>query len=776
MDASENSYSRQRSLRQGSKLCQNSSNGLTPAQNSSKNVQSTDQTHQEWNTEVERFRIALQDAEASDETIQTAWARLRQSYRDTFNAVAHPNRRNEDLEPFPFWAAENIEEDILERVMRIEFSSSLATCLFSRLQSIASLSGLSIFTLILYFGNSFFTKGRLLAFRKRVYIFERSTSDTWPFTEGYKGMLREATLTTKAPLDTTDIPSQNMRPLFSEKLLNILAPANPEFQRGEDKNETNIAESSKTALSGIPLSKKVLSKPSQSFIADTVEDSSVRNDQGSQQTVIQDSNYYAPKRVAGQNAAQSQKDDSPLPIHHTGPDQQERSTRDCNSVLPSIESDYLVSGAPTSTPGSSKVSSAPGFSRLVTPVSQVTAHTLDGKRKSSSRKRHIKEEPNCASEINPSKRVDTATSKVDLLQTMDWDDETIILVMKQIAAIIPNDFLLVNCLGTEPEQVFPQMGGKHQTLLIPFKLKTGQRLLAVVNLIPVNGVEQPIKKSCIQYLNPACRKEDAKEALPRISADFLPLLRGILRGHSPKSSKYVLQQVYSCINQIGNEDGGLALCLAAMSVVGGLLQPPLTAQKDWMFWRHIILSSFLPENKSLQLRTKVYLEERVERQVRQIQSMRVTSHDRERPDDEVQFSRQAVVSPQERLQQRNIHAQSLLQTAQEAGHLFYNLTDHIYQARISIKHSLDMAKLQREEQRGKTTLGAEPLSRSVSDEFQNNESQGDQSAELEKIEASIRVLQARLKQAYEVHQGVKMGRDLISHYRRDIVDAVEHGS
>lgn len=162
---------RRTSARVPSKKRRKSSKGLKSAHQRTEQDVMVNKTGQEWDAEVARFRVCLQDAKSSDETVQAAWSRLRQSYRAAFNAIAYPHSGNKDLEPFPFWAAENIEEDILERVMRIEFSSSLATCLLSRLQTIASMSDLSIYILILYFGNSFFIKGRLLMFRKRVHNF-----------------------------------------------------------------------------------------------------------------------------------------------------------------------------------------------------------------------------------------------------------------------------------------------------------------------------------------------------------------------------------------------------------------------------------------------------------------------------------------------------------------------------------------------------------------------------------------------------------------------------
>lgn len=751
--------------------------GCGPPQHRAKKGRPTRVENREWNSEVEKFRVSLQDAEASDEAVQAAWSRLRKSYRNAFNAVAYPVGPNENLEPFPFWAAENIEEGILERILRVEFSSSLASCTLSRLKVVASMADLSIYTLILYFGNSFFPRHRLLALRRRVQIFKRSATDTWPFTEGYKRMLCEAAgVNNKAPLDTTDIPWRGMPPLFTERVLNILAPENPEFERKAEKEEQEASGSSETSLSGIPLSKKLVSASSQSLASDSVTGVAARDARGSEQSMVEDSNGNAPKRPAVQKAAQSQisQDDHLFSLRPTHPSHQHRSARNCNSVLPSIEFDAFVSEAPTSATGT-KGSSTPGSSDSFTLASKSAANSHEIERKTSSRKRPIKEEFEDVSEENPCKRVDATSSKANLLlEAKDWDDETVVIIMKQLAAIRPRELVVVNCLEVEPGQIF-QKGEKQQILLIPFKLDNGQRLLAVVTLISITDIGGAGKLGYIQYLNPGCRKGDEHKELARIAVKFLHLLGKILPGYDTSPEKWHFYQNYPCPDQFVNGNGGLALCLLAMCVVGGPLKAPLAAETDWMFWRHIILSVFWPQDTSVQLRTKKYLKEIVDRQVRQGQLMDFNLYSRERSGDELQVSRQVTVSPRDRLCQRGIYAQGLLQTAQEAVHILNNLTDHVYDARISVKISIEMAKLQREEQHGTPAIIVKSLSGSITDNFQPNEMHRADGAELEEIEASIQFFKARLDKVYELHQCLKKGRDLISHFRRDIGDAVTVG-
>lgn len=770
MSTSGGSSLRRKSARVSSKLRQNNSKGLSSAHHSTGKDDLKKRSEQEWNAEIEKFRTCLQDAKSSDAIVQAAWARLRQSYRSAFNAVAYPNGRNEHLEPFPFWAAENIEEDTLERVLRIEFSSSLATCHLSRLQTIASMSDLSMYTLILYFGSSFFMKGRLRLFQKRVHIFKRSTTDKWPFTEGYKRMLCNAAASkNKAPVDTTDIPARGMPPLFTENLLSVLAPENPEFERNTEVKEGKAAKSNKMGLTGIPMSKKCLQNSGQSSSSCAMAPDPVKDDRDSKKTPTQASNDNT--HIVHQNSTQSQEHDALASSDAKCISHQHRWARNSDSVLPSVESDDLSSGA-TKSVKAEKASSSLSFPKLLTPTSESTPHSHGQKCKSTSRKRPIKEEYEGLNEYNPSKRIAIANSKADLLlQEKDWDDETIMFIMKRLGASRPNDFIILSCLEASPQHISQEFE-KQQILLVPFKLRNGQRLLAVVTLTPVYDIGQTGKQGYIQFVNPACSKEDESKELSRIAVEFLQLFRRLLPGYESNTEKWHFQQNHPCPNQLADENGGLAVCLAAMSIVGGPLKAPLATQTDWTFWRHIILSSFFPGDESVQLRTKEYLKYRVERQVRRGQEIVNNPLGTHRPDYGMVVSRQHILSPQDHLRQRMAHAGSLLHIAKEAFHILNNLTDYIYDARTSTKIGLDMAKLERQEQQSRSVKKGETVLEFLERMTQLLKGQRAPTPRLEEIDESIRSLSSRLEEVYELHQCLKNGRDLISHFRRHIDDAV----
>lgn len=761
---------RRKSSRISTKSRNKSSKGLKFGHHSTEKDDLTKTSDQKWNAEFEKFRICLQDAKSSDATVQAAWAQLRQSYRSVFSAIAYPNGRNENLEPFPFWAAENIEEDALERVLGIEFSSELATCHLSRMQSIAAMSDLSMYILILYFGSSFFVRGRLPSFQKRIHIFKRSTSKSWPFTEAYKRMLCNAAASKrKEAVDTTEIPARGMPPLFTESFLSVLAPENPEFERRAEVKGKKAAKSKKTDLTGIPMSKKCLQIPAQSSSTSAAGRDPVKDDWDTENRPTQDSNDNA--QIAHQRSTQSEEHDAHTPSEANCTRHQHRLVRDSDSVLPSIESDSLTSEAS----GGAKVkklSSPSSFPKLLIPISESLTQSDGQKGKFSSRKRPFKEKSEHLIEENPPKRIATAKSKADLLlQSRDWDDETIMVIMKRLAASRPNDFIILSCLEASSQQI-SQRFEKQQILLIPFKLGNGQLLLAVVTLIPVNDIRQAGKQGYIQFLNPACSREEQNEEFSRIAVGFLQLLGRILPGYDSNTEKWHFQQNHHCPNQLVDEDGGLAICLAAMSIVGGPLKAPLATQTDWMFWRHIILCSFFPEDASVQLRTKQYLNERVERQVRRGQEM---VNNPLRPyisDYGMVVSRQHAFSPQDFLRQRMAHAKSLLQVAKEVFHLLNNLTDYVYDTRISANIGLDMAKLQRQEQLSRSMKKGEPVLECLAKISQLSKEQLAQTPGLEEIADSIKCLNSRLEEVYDLHQCLKKGRDLISHFRRDIADAV----
>lgn len=418
------------------------------------------------------------------------------------------------------------------------------------------------------------------------------------------------------------------------------------------------------------------------------------------------------------------------------------------------------------------MSSSPTLPKLLTPISESTTQSHGPKCESSSRKRPLKEEYEHLIEGNPPKRIAPAKSKADLLlQERDWDDETIMSIMRRLGASRPDDFVILSCVEAGSQQISPKFD-KQQILLIPFKLGNGQRILAVVTLIPADDIGQAGKQGCIQLLNPACSKEDEGKELSRIAVEFLQLLGRILPGCESNTEKWHFQQNHNCPNQLVDEDGGLAICLAAMSIVGGPLKAPLVTQTDWLFWRHIILCSFFPEDASVQLRTKEYLKERVERQVRWGQDTVPNPLGPYRPDYGMFLSMQYILSPQDLLRQQMAQAESLLRIAKEASHILNNLTDYVYDARVSVNIGLDMAKLQRQEHQSRSMKKGEPVMECLAKISQLSNGQGAQTPRREEIDDAIQCLNLRLEEVYELHQCLKKGRDLISHFRKDIADAV----
>lgn len=224
-------------------------------------------TDEQWNAEVEQFRTTVQGRQGPflpDATIQAAWKSLRQAYSNYFNAVITCKTSPDALDPFPFWASENLETRDLERVLRIEFAHELSTANYMpSVKSMAVQAKISIWHLLLFFGQSLFSETRLFLIKKRLRVFMIDPEDgTWPFTNAYKAMLRHAVVTLNAPaIETTSIPSAGGQIFFKSAHISKLAPANPEFARGAENAVAQLKRAQETTgLTGIPLSKKNANK------------------------------------------------------------------------------------------------------------------------------------------------------------------------------------------------------------------------------------------------------------------------------------------------------------------------------------------------------------------------------------------------------------------------------------------------------------------------------------------------------------------------------------
>lgn len=220
-------------------------------------------TDEQWTAEVQKFCTAIQGQQGThltDATVQAAWKGLRQAYSNKFNAVITSTTSLDALEPFPFWASENLETEVLERVLRVEFAHELSTANYMpSINSAAVQAKISIWHLVLYFGQTLFSETRLYLIKKRLRVFMIDPEDgTWPFTNAYKAMLRHAVVTLSAPeIDTTSIPSAGGQVFFKTAHISKLAPANPEFSRGAQDavvQRKHVQET--TGMTGIPLSKK----------------------------------------------------------------------------------------------------------------------------------------------------------------------------------------------------------------------------------------------------------------------------------------------------------------------------------------------------------------------------------------------------------------------------------------------------------------------------------------------------------------------------------------
>lgn len=220
-------------------------------------------TDEQWKAEVDKFHAAVNGEENAPTFICRAWKTLRQAYCNKFDAVITIDSALTSLDPFPFWASENLEVSVLEKVLKAEFSAQLAKFKgLTLLKRIAEEAKLSIWHILLFFGPSTFSDSRLHMLRKRTRTFLINQEDrSWLFTQRYKAALRHALARSvkETEINTSTIPESAPLIIFKTSQMSELAVANPEFETEEANKGDKIAKPhSKDAkvspLTGIPMS------------------------------------------------------------------------------------------------------------------------------------------------------------------------------------------------------------------------------------------------------------------------------------------------------------------------------------------------------------------------------------------------------------------------------------------------------------------------------------------------------------------------------------------
>lgn len=806
-------------------------------------------TNEQWATEVQEFRTAVQ-GKPTDTIIQAAWKSLRQAYSNKFNAVITSTTSLGDLEPFPFWASENLETEVLERVLRVEFAAQLSTANYlPSINSSAAKAKISIWHLVLFFGQSLFSETRVFLLKKRLRVFMIDPENgTWPFTSAYKGMLRHAVVTSSAPeIDTSSIPCAGGQVLFKTPQISELAPANPEFERNPQKGDVEEKYAGGFGMTGIPLSKKNDSRAvaalslGRSYTEGQPED---KIEGQSQRSQTQERHHDFRTSVARINSIevidQAQEEETNIqaspredsthesqgkclaPLRQSSTDRSITWTVDGDFALLSIEGtgeaeEHTTKSAVTLRNGkrvggsvaphsggpramgaqamsktiklsSEKLSDVPyvepeisvaksvstlGEQRFIKAESIASASPFSTHRNASSdsRKRSIVDvgEPE-----NPSsKRLDTASNQAHLIErAQDWDDVTILGILKQLEAIRPHKFIVIDGMknyGAEdlPCQIFGEDEDKG-TILLPLRMDNGHRLLAVISLKPITTISERTKQGVIQYYDPEGGEESDiyYEPISRVAQ----LIGFVLPNRDPDPDAWDVQHCV-CPDQLAEGNSGVCVCLAALCIVGSLpLAPTLPEEADWMFWRSTILSIFLPEDRSVQIRAKHYRAETVERLIRQGRVRGLTPP--EPSADDVQYLGHTIRDANDRMKHRAANTKALIEMVHQGLRVFHNLQEHMDLSHASFRAQLDEKLLGLEAKRQSLVTKAETPQRRSCASARQDERFSSEAGNLRQAEASIQLLNARCDNLDMAHRHIRKAMQEFSEWRSLIKSAI----
>ncbi|ROW11537.1 hypothetical protein VMCG_01456 [Cytospora schulzeri] len=658
-------------------------------------------SNEAWNTAVATFRSVIDNVASDDRAIRQAWMALRQNYGERFNAKIVPHigaqqNAQQNVEPFSLWAAEHLNGDVLERVLRVVFSKELSQCdHLTLLRSTASLADTTMWHLLLYFGVTVFSEHLFGHIRKRVRVFEKdSVNGTWAFVDAYTRVLQQAAQRQKIVLDSTTIPCPTAGRVFTKPDLTVLASANPEFDKPSQRKPAASMGNSRVQEAAPATAATNTEKPD---AINTAGDS------------IADSEETVPKA-----SVPSQRREEPLPsgsnAHNVGPPHIEpepqhrqsvaarrnprREARAGHSAIPQILNPKLEYADDVDV----KKESPPRAQRdqsMVTgqqPRELSTIYVRTGALQRSPSKRPVEEKAGEASTANNDrvKRANNTASRSALLEeNQDWDDDTTFHVLKHLAAMCPGEWTVIDGMRENSTNRLIQLkgeDGEKGSLLVSLKLEDGQRLLVVVNLKPSYNSNSS-KQGVMRYYDPAGSPYMDSAARNRPTARLAPVLSHVLpdRDLDPEEweTKYCV-----CPKLVSEKDSGLAVCLAAIYAVGSC---PLPEKWDWGFWRYIVLGGFFPDDGAVQIHVGHYREGIIRMLIRQGKmSDGFLSHvGRGTSPDEIEYLGTTTMNPVERIEWREENSKKIVTAIHEGLKVFQALQEHIDMGKASFKAQLD---------------------------------------------------------------------------------------
>lgn len=695
-------------------------------------------SEEQWNTAVTNFRSVIEHHASDDRAIQQAWSTLRQKYGDRFDAKVSPqpagqNNVQQHVQPFSLWVIEHLDQGSFERVLRVVFAEELAQCdHLTLLKSTASMASTTMWHLLLYFGVTVFSDHLLSHIRKRVRVFDEDANGTWAFPEAYTKVLQAAALRQRMILDTTIIPSPEAGRLFMKSDLTSLAPANPEFDKSSQRkvaagtaaastrtarvqDEAATVGTSRTIGENGPNAKKSTIKTaieaapradaapfrrespfpggpaSHNVALPSIESDSQRNPRGRSSRFAtrarresEGKQYLPPSNPPEAPPRPGVSDPARRKPEHkarAGPDAMTR-TPD-----PALEtSNAIFKNEPLHLGGDDQSAVV-----VQQPRALSTIHVRTDGPQRAAPKQPVEGEDlgkSSAADNRRDKRANTTSSRSSLLENnRDWDDDTILHVLKQLAATCPGKWTVIDGMrdhqNTDALTQLKGEDGEKGSLLVALKPEKGKRLLVAVDLKPTFGSKQGI----LRYYDPAGPPAEDSAVRYKPVAKLESLLSHVLPDRNFNQAEWATEHCV-CPELVSEEDGGLAICLAAMYVVGSRLLPE---EWDWGFWRYLVLGGFFPDDRAVQLHINHYRDDMVQKLIRQgDMSDGFLAHRGGRAyTDEVEYLGTAAMNPMERMEWREENSMRILAAVHEGYKVFQRLQEHIDLNKAFFKVQLD---------------------------------------------------------------------------------------
>ncbi|KAL1868693.1 hypothetical protein Daus18300_005827 [Diaporthe australafricana] len=707
---------------------------------------------EEWIKSVATFQSVIDKEASDDRAIQEAWDVLRHDYRNKFNAKVSPHGTQQNEEPFGHWAAENLSDLKLERVLCLIFRKELAGCNhMTLLKSTSAKAGITVWHLLLFFGASMFSESLLGHVRKRIRVFDKDpVSGTSAFKGAYMKVLQATAQRTKIAVDTTAISAMNSGRMFSSPDLAAMASANPEFDLPSAR-KAGAATGSHQARGQGPAHAPASSIQSMPKPSTTGRHN--RNKQSGSSASTQgreDGSRLAPTggEVIKQSIESNIPDRQPDLAGHfpTGSRLDRSESEGQRSYLPSVaQTSRPNTDGNTSTRRNPPRKGRPGsiYAEMPSTIAGDAAQTNNGgnaidpeiKIEPSVNPRPDRPAPAPADEEPPTrvgstihvaqeqlqatlkrplklrgdesstpgkdrlKRPNKVATRGDLLdRNQDWDDETVFTILKQLEATRHAEYSVIDGMRDDISMQ-PQLIGdaaRRGSLLVPLRVAAEQRLLVVIDLNSTGGLE-----GILRYYDPGEPQED-RVANYFPSVKLLSLLSHVLPGRDLNPTRWKWEYCV-CPELFCEQDSGLMICLGAIYAVGGR---PLPSILDWTFWKHLLLGAFFHDDAAVQLRVARYRDGTVHKLIRQGQmSDGALVPQGRRASSDIEYLGTAAMNPVDRIECRADNAKKIIGAIHEGCRIFHNLQEHLDMGNADLKTRLDKSTHIRDSLRYKLNIG-----------------------------------------------------------------------